>query len=121
MASSLPTERAFNRSFFFFVHDLPSFVYQAPDVMAKLQKEGKLGKTVILELGTNGSFTEKQLMKTLDSLQGTAEIVLVNTRVPKPWETVVNETLSKVAESYPKTRLDRLVFGQQRPWRLFLF
>ncbi|TGE37456.1 acetyltransferase [Desulfosporosinus fructosivorans] len=80
-------------------------MHQAPDVMAKLQKEGELGNIVIIELGSNGAFTEKQLMQTLDSLQGTTEIVLVNTRVPKPWETVVNETLSKVAESYPKTRL----------------
>jgi hypothetical protein len=60
---------------------------------------------VIVELGTNGSFTEKQLAKTLDALEGTGEIVLVNTRVPKPWETVVNETLVKVAESYPNTML----------------
>ncbi|MEG6513784.1 acyltransferase family protein [Desulforamulus ruminis] len=80
-------------------------MYQAPEVIARLQEEGKLGRTVVIELGTNGSFTEKQLTEALDSLQGTAEIVLVNTRVPKPWEGVVNETLKKVAESYPKARL----------------
>ncbi|SHI26793.1 acyltransferase family protein [Desulfosporosinus lacus] len=80
-------------------------MYQAPDLISKLQKEGKLGKIVIIELGTNGSFTEKQLTKTLDSLQRTEEILLVNTRVPKPWESVVNETLTKVAESYPNTKL----------------
>ena len=80
-------------------------MYQAPHVISRLQKEGKLGKIVIIELGTNGSFTEKQLTETLDSLQGTTEIVLVNARVPKPWEAVVNETLRKVAESYPKARL----------------
>lgn len=80
-------------------------MYQAPDLIAKLQKEGKLGKIVIIELGTNGSFTEKQLMNTLDSLQSTEKILLVNTRVPKPWEAVVNETLTKAAESYPNTKL----------------
>lgn len=80
-------------------------MYQAPDVVCRLQKEGKLGKIVIIELGTNGPFTEKQLTKTLDSLKGTGGIVLVNTRVPKPWETVVNETLTKVSESYPNTKL----------------
>lgn len=78
---------------------------QAPEVISRLQQEGKLRKIVIIELGTNGSFTEKQLTETLDSLQGTSEIVLVNTRVPKPWEAVVNETLRKVTESYPKARL----------------
>ncbi|MCB8816730.1 acyltransferase family protein [Desulfosporosinus shakirovi] len=80
-------------------------MYQAPDLISRLQKEGKLGKIVIIELGSNGSFTEKQLKETLDSLQRTEEILLVNTRVPKPWETEVNETLTKVAESYPNTKL----------------
>lgn len=80
-------------------------MHQAPDVIAVLQKEGKIGETVIIGLGTNGSFTEKQLMKTLDSLDGAEQIILVNTRVPKPWETVVNETLSKVSESYPNVKL----------------
>ncbi|ATW23519.1 acyltransferase family protein [Candidatus Formimonas warabiya] len=80
-------------------------MYQATEVISRLQKEGKLGKIVIIELGTNGSFTEKQLMKTLDSLKGTGKIVLVNTRVPKPWETAVNETLTKVMKSYPNTKL----------------
>jgi len=80
-------------------------MYQATDVISRLQKEGKLGKTVIIELGTNGSFTERQLTETLESLKGTEEIVLVNTRVPRPWETVVNETLTKVSESYSNTKL----------------
>lgn len=80
-------------------------MYEAPELISKLRKEGKLRKIVILELGTNGSFTEKQLAKTLDSLQGVQEIVLVNTRVPRPWETAVNETLAKVSASYPNTTL----------------
>ena len=78
---------------------------QAPDVISELQKEGNLGEIIIIALGTNGSFTEKQLSKTLDSLAGAEKIVLVNTRVPKPWETVVNEMLTKVSESYPNTKL----------------
>ncbi len=80
-------------------------MHQAPDVISGLQNEGKLGKMVIIELGTNGSFTEKQLMKTLDSLAGTEKIVLVNTRVPRPWESVVNETLIKVTECYSNTKM----------------
>lgn len=80
-------------------------MYQAPDHISELQEEDKLGKIVMLELGTNGSFTEKQLRKTLDSLERTEKILLVNTRVPKPWEREVNETLKKVGESYPNTKL----------------
>ncbi len=80
-------------------------MHQAPEVISGLQKSGKLGKIVIIELGTNGSFTEKQLMATLDSLQEIDQIILVNTRVPRPWEAVVNETLTKVAGSYGNTKL----------------
>ena len=80
-------------------------MHQAPDVISGLQKSGKLGKIVVIELGTNGSFTEKQLMAALDSLQEVDQIVLVNTRVPRPWESTVNETLAKVAGSYSNTKL----------------
>lgn len=80
-------------------------MYQAPDVISKLQKEGKLRKIVMIELGTNGSFTEKQLIKTLDALKGAKKVVLVNTRVPRPWEASVNETLSTVLQSYPEIKL----------------
>ncbi len=80
-------------------------MYQAPDVISGLQKEGKLGEIVIVELGTNGSFTEKQLTKTLDSLKECEKVILVNTRVPKPWESAVNEMLTEVSESYSNTTL----------------
>lgn len=80
-------------------------MHQAPDIIDKLRKEGKLRKTVIIELGTNGSFTEKQLIKTLDSLGEVEKIVLVNARVPKPWEQVVNDTLEKVSASYVNVKL----------------
>jgi hypothetical protein len=78
---------------------------QAPDVIANLKARGHLGKIVVIELGTNGSFSEKQLLKLLKSLDGADHIILVNTRVPKPWESVVNTTLAQVAATYPETIL----------------
>ncbi|MEL1135709.1 acyltransferase family protein [Desulfitobacterium sp. THU1] len=80
-------------------------MYQAAEVIAELREEGKLGNTVIIELGNNGPFSEKQLKQILDSLPGSSEIFLINTRVPKPWEGEVNETLHNVAQSYPRTKL----------------
>lgn len=70
---------------------------EAPDVIAGLKAQGKLGDIVIIELGTNGIFSEKQLAKLLQTLAGTDRIILVNTRVPKPWESVVNAALAEVA------------------------
>lgn len=80
-------------------------MYDAPEVLAKLRKEGKLGETIIVALGSNGAFTEKQLKAALDCMEGAERIVLLNCRVPKPWESVVNETLAKVVESYPNAIL----------------
>jgi peptidoglycan/LPS O-acetylase OafA/YrhL len=80
-------------------------MYDGPELVAQIQKNKKIHRTVILWLGSNGAFTEKQLRKTLDCLDGAEEIILFNTRVPKPWESVVNETLAKVSVEYPSVRL----------------
>jgi len=80
-------------------------MYQAPKVIENLKEQGILGKTVIIELGANGSFTEKQLIDILNSLGNDRQIVIVNTRVPKPWESVVNQILAQAAAADPKIRL----------------
>lgn len=80
-------------------------MYEAPKVIKGLKKNGQLGKTVIVELGANGSFTKGQLEDTLEALEGVKNIILVNTRVPRSWETAVNETLATAPESYPNVRL----------------
>lgn len=52
---------------------------------------------VILELGTNGYFTDRQIDSLIKSFSK-AHIYLINTRVPRPWEKEVNKTLNKKAE-----------------------
>ena len=78
---------------------------QASSVVAQLRAQGDLGERVVVELGTNGPFTEEQLTDLLRSLGQVQQIVLVNTRVSKPWEDVVNQTLMQVAATYPHTTL----------------
>ncbi|MGG4146895.1 acyltransferase family protein [Paenibacillus algorifonticola] len=68
---------------------------QAPPILEQLQKNGKLGDTVILELGTNGAFASKQLARISELLKDHKKIILVNTRVPRPWEQIVNDALAK--------------------------
>ncbi|CAA7602805.1 SGNH hydrolase-type esterase domain protein [Acididesulfobacillus acetoxydans] len=79
-------------------------LYQAGPVVAQLKARGGLGRRVIIELGTNGPFTKDQLTALLRSL-GSRQIILVNTRVPRPWQGVVNQTLAQVAAGYPHTTL----------------
>lgn len=52
---------------------------------------------VVLELGTNGDFTEEQLNSLLEQF-GEADIYLVNTRVPRSYESHVNQVLAKAAK-----------------------
>ncbi|WP_067623817.1 acyltransferase family protein [Alicyclobacillus acidiphilus] len=80
-------------------------MYQAPQAIAELKAKGELGDKIIIELGTNGPFTKSELVSLLNSLGPMKRIVLVNTRVPRPWEQTVNQTLAEVAATYPNTTL----------------
>ena len=77
----------------------------AKDVVSELRARGRLGNIVVIELGTNGAFTEKQLVELLDSLDDAEHIVLVNTRVPRKWQNRVNKTLSEAAKKNEKVTL----------------
>lgn len=54
-------------------------------------------KAVIIELGANGHFTDKEIDNLLDSFSK-AHIYLVNVRVPRVWEGDVNKTLKRKAD-----------------------
>jgi peptidoglycan/LPS O-acetylase OafA/YrhL len=71
----------------------------AVDIIEDLKTNNKLGATVIIELGTNGSFTTKQLSKLLDAIGPDREILMVNTRVPRKWQDSVNKMLSETADT----------------------
>ncbi|EKF8755094.1 acetyltransferase [Staphylococcus pseudintermedius] len=67
--------------------------------LAKQQYQSYRDKNdiVVLELGTNGDFTEEQLNSLLEQF-GEADIYLVNTRVPRSYESHVNQVLAKAAK-----------------------
>jgi hypothetical protein len=73
---------------------------QAQEAVDHLEAEGKLGNRVIIELGSNGAFSTKQLRQLLTSLEDMQRIILVNTRVPKKWQDTVNSDLEKVASEF---------------------
>lgn len=78
---------------------------EAGNVLQELKKAGKLGRCVIIALGTNGIFGEKQLNKLIESLSGVEHIIFVNTRMPEKWESKINELLAKTAAANPKVTL----------------
>jgi peptidoglycan/LPS O-acetylase OafA/YrhL/ribosomal protein L21E len=75
---------------------------EAPAVIQQLNNNGQLGSKVIIELGTNGSFTKEQLDELLSRLGSAKKIILVNTRVPRPWESIVNDALNAAAAEDPR-------------------
>ncbi|WP_179223604.1 acyltransferase family protein [Paenibacillus tyrfis] len=78
---------------------------QALEVVDRLRSKGKLGSRIIIELGTNGAFSKKQLESLLHSLADAEQIVLVNTRVPRPWEGTVNDMLKETSGRFANTTL----------------
>lgn len=80
-------------------------MYQAPPIIKNLKSQGSLGNTVIIELGANGAFTKKQFADILKLLGSDTQIVLINTRVPKPWESMVNQLLAEAAADTPNIKL----------------
>ncbi|MED1011542.1 acyltransferase family protein [Bacillus mycoides] len=73
---------------------------QAIPAVEQLKNEGNLGSNVIIGLGTNGAFTKEQLASLIEVIGNEHKIILINTRVPRPWESLVNEKLKEAASSY---------------------
>ncbi|WP_431355863.1 SGNH/GDSL hydrolase family protein, partial [Bacillus safensis] len=64
----------------------------------------KADAAVIIELGTNGYFTEGTLTSLIQHFSN-AHIFLVNTRVPRSWENDVNAVIQRVAKQYDHVTL----------------
>jgi peptidoglycan/LPS O-acetylase OafA/YrhL len=73
---------------------------QAIPAVEQLKNEGNLGNHVIIGLGTNGAFTKEQLASLIEVIGNERKIILINTRVPRPWESLVNEKLKEAASAY---------------------
>lgn len=74
---------------------------QVQGEVAQLKSEGAVGNRLILELGTNGPYSAAQLEALVNSFGPMQRIILVNTRVPRPWQQQVNDTIASVAQTYP--------------------
>ncbi|MED0970748.1 acyltransferase family protein [Bacillus paramycoides] len=78
---------------------------KAIPVVEQLKNEGNLGNYVIIGLGTNGAFTTEQLVSLINLIGNERKIIFINTRVPRPWESIVNERLKVITSKYPNITL----------------
>ncbi|MEG7280958.1 acyltransferase family protein [Bacillus sp. 0909A] len=77
---------------------------QALELTREYKSFNQPNKAVIIELGTNGYFTNSQIDQLLTSFSK-AHIYLVNTRVPRQWESKVNESLRRQADAHDNITL----------------
>lgn len=68
-------------------------------VQSDYNEYGKQDDIVVIQLGTNGTFSKDDLNALIDAF-GDAEIYFVNTRVPRSWESSVNEHLEEAGNDH---------------------
>jgi hypothetical protein len=89
---------------------------QAIDVIRNLHGAGLLGDEFVLHLGTNGTLDGGQFDEIMQLLSGVKRVVVVNTRVDRPWEQQVNETIAAGVPRYPNAVLfDWHTAGREHP------
>ena len=66
---------------------------------------GDLAAKVVVHIGTNGYFTEKQLRSLLQLLADRELVLLINSRVPRPWMAANNALLARVVPEYANVQL----------------
>ncbi|MFJ3386587.1 acyltransferase family protein [Lysinibacillus sp. NPDC086135] len=79
-------------------------VSQAVQLAPNYASFNEPNKAVIIQLGTNGFFTNDQIDSLLKAFSN-ADIYLVNTRVPRSWESNVNSSLQQKAQEHDNITL----------------
>jgi lysophospholipase L1-like esterase len=72
-------------------------MYQLQDTLHTLQITHHLHQILVIELGTNGPFDPTMVEHQLNALHE-KEILIINTRVPRPWQNDVNALLEDVVK-----------------------
>ncbi|MFE1243052.1 acyltransferase family protein [Fictibacillus sp. NPDC058756] len=73
---------------------------EAEDIVQQKKNTGSLGEIVVIELGANGPLEDKKLASLIEQIGTDRDIYFITTRVPKPWQQEVNDTIKDVAVNY---------------------
>ncbi len=87
------------------------------DDIQQRKDTGALGQIVIVQLGTNGTIDPGDFDRLMGLLADRQKVVLINAKVPRPWEQQVNDTLAAGAAKYKKNTqlLDWHGYGGAHP------
>ena len=79
---------------------------EAMDRLLDLESKGMLKDIVVIALGTNGSFSVEEGLKVIDYLQSkNKKVFFVNTKVPRWWESEVNNTYEELKRLRPTIKV----------------
>ena len=73
---------------------------EAPRILRDLNGRGLLGEAIVIHLGSNGVIDEDLIANTFEILVDAEIVVVLNARVPKPWEGRVNGVLDNAIPLY---------------------
>lgn len=80
-------------------------VYQAPEILKEMAATGQLHDTVLIGLGTNGTFNSSYFEEIMTLLKG-KEVYWVNVHAPNVrWQNTVNDTLNELGKKYKNFHL----------------
>lgn len=86
------------------------------DVIEGYRDRGELKDDVVVQLGTNGNINPDDFNRMMDILKGVKKVLLVNAKVPKPWEEQVNDTIADGVKRYKNAVLvDWHAVGGEHP------
>jgi len=74
-------------------------------VARALRDSDRLGDEVILQMGNNGPVTASQFDDIMDVLKGVRRVVVINVKVPRPWEPTNNAMLADGVDRWPNSVL----------------
>jgi len=80
-------------------------MYDITVLIEGMKQDNSLGDFVVIALGTNGAFTSDQLSEVITTIGPDRQIILINTRVPKNWESIVNNRLEDAASKHSNISL----------------
>jgi peptidoglycan/LPS O-acetylase OafA/YrhL/lysophospholipase L1-like esterase len=86
------------------------------DLIQSYKDQGQLGQDVVVQLGTNGLVDPGDFDRMMGILSDRKKVVIINAKVPKPWEQQVNDTLAAGVPKYKNAvLLDWHSYGGAHP------
>jgi peptidoglycan/LPS O-acetylase OafA/YrhL len=86
------------------------------DLIQDYKNKGQLGQDVVVQLGTNGTVDPAQFDRMMGLLSDRNKVVIINAKVPRPWEQQVNDTLAAGVAKYKNAvLLDWHSYGGAHP------